>query len=180
MFFKLFLLFAIIPVVEIAILIKIGGIIGAFYTVAIVIGTAIIGAYLVRLQGVSIMLRFQNNLQQGIFPAEEMIDGAMALVAGAVLLTPGLITDIIGFTLLLPPTRKIIKGSVKKFIKSRAVSFTHAGPGGPHGGGPHAGGPFGRGPHGTGGCGGSTREEGGIIEGEWEHPREPEDEERED
>ena len=72
MFFKLFILFALIPVIELAILIKVGSIIGIGYTILLVIGTAMIGAYLVRLEGLNIMLRFQKNISEGIFPAEEI------------------------------------------------------------------------------------------------------------
>ena len=83
-----------------------GSIIGVGYTVLLVIGTAMIGAYLVRLEGLNIMTRFQKNMNEGIFPAEEIFDGAMVLVSGALLLTPGLVTDIFGFLLVFPPSRK--------------------------------------------------------------------------
>jgi UPF0716 protein FxsA len=119
LFFKLFILFALIPVIELAILIKVGSVIGVGYTILLVIGTAMIGAYLVRLEGLNIMLRFQKNMSEGIFPAEEIFEGAMVLVSGALLLTPGLVTDITGFLLVFPPSRKIIKGYLKSFIKGR-------------------------------------------------------------
>ena len=124
MFFKLFILFAIIPVIELAILIKVGSIIGVGYTILLVIGTAMIGAYLVRLEGLNIMLRFQKNMSEGIFPAEEIFDGAMVLVSGALLLTPGLMTDVTGFALVFPPSRKVIKGYLKSFVKSRTRTIT--------------------------------------------------------
>lgn len=121
MFFKLFLLFAVIPVIEIAILVKVGTIIGALPTILLVIATAAIGAYLVRLEGLSIMTRIQKNRSEGIFPAEELMDGALVLVAGAVLLTPGLITDCLGFLLVFPPTRRFFKGFASSFVKGRMV-----------------------------------------------------------
>ena len=103
---------------------KVGSIIGVGYTILLVIGTAMIGAYLVRLEGLNIMLRFQKNMSEGIFPAEEIFDGAMVLVSGALLLTPGLMTDITGFLLVFPPSRKVIKGYLKSFIKARTKTIT--------------------------------------------------------
>jgi UPF0716 protein FxsA len=124
LFFKLFILFALIPVIELAILIKVGSIIGVGYTILLVIGTAMIGAYLVRLEGLNIMLRFQKNMSEGIFPTEEIFDGAMVLVSGALLLTPGLVTDTVGFALVFPPSRKVIKGYLKSFVKARTRTIT--------------------------------------------------------
>ena len=106
MFFKLFFLFALIPVIELAILIKVGSFIGVGYTILLVIGTAMVGAYLVKLEGLNIMLRFQKNMSEGIFPTEEIFDGAMVLVSGALLLTPGLVTDITGFLAGIPAIKK--------------------------------------------------------------------------
>ncbi len=119
MFYKLFLLFAIIPVVELAILIKVGTVIGAGYTVLLVLSTAAIGAYLVKLEGIGIMARFQRNINEGAFPAEEIFDGAMVLVAGAVLITPGLITDLLGFILVFAPTREILKKHIRRYIERK-------------------------------------------------------------
>ena len=124
MFFKLFILFALIPVIELAILIKVGSHIGVGYTLLLVIGTAIVGAYLVRLEGFNIMGRFQRNVNEGIFPTEEIFDGAMVLVSGALLLTPGLLTDITGFLLVFPPSRGVIKGYLKKYIKAHSKTIT--------------------------------------------------------
>ncbi len=178
MFFKLFLLFAIIPIVEIAVLVKLGTVIGGWYTILLVITTAIIGAYLVRIEGLSIMTRIQKSLKEGVFPAEELIDGALVLVAGAVLITPGLFTDFLGFCLVAPPIRKLFKGPIKAFLKKRAVMGA-ATMGGPFGsGGMGMGGPFG--PGGTGGQGGpfagggeelkETKTPPGSKNAEWENP----------
>jgi UPF0716 protein FxsA len=117
MLFKLFLLFSIVPVIELAILIQIGGYIGIPYTMALVIGTAIIGAYMVRHEGLSVMYRFKQNMQTGQFPAEEILDGALILVAGALLLTPGILTDVIGFLLVFPLSRLYIKDFIKERIR---------------------------------------------------------------
>ncbi len=122
MFGKLLLLFLIIPVVELILLIKIGTVIGTLNTILLVISTAFIGAYLVKTEGLNVMQRFQSNLNHGVFPAEEIFDGAMILVAGALLVTPGILTDIVGFVLVIPPTRAVIKKFIRKFVEKRFVT----------------------------------------------------------
>ena len=119
MFFKLFLLFTIIPVVELALLIKIGTVIGTLNTVILVIFTALVGAYLVKIEGISVLTRFQQNMLEGVFPAEEIFDGALILIAGALLVTPGVATDVIGFLLVFPLSREIIKKHLKRYVRNR-------------------------------------------------------------
>ncbi len=103
-----FIAFLIIPFVEIYLLLQIGGIVGVFPTIALVVLTAIIGAGLLRQQGLATWQRFQDNLAKGTLPAYEMVEGPILLVGGALLLTPGFFTDIIGFACLIPPMRKKI------------------------------------------------------------------------
>ncbi len=117
MFAKLFLIFTIIPVIELTLLIKVGSYIGAINTVLVVILTAAIGAYMVRMEGIGVMYRIQKNMQEGIFPGDELISGMMILVAGALLLTPGFFTDVIGFVMLVPVSREFIKKIAKRYIK---------------------------------------------------------------
>ena len=119
MFFKLLLLFTLIPVIELAILIKTGTIIGTLNTIIIIIITAVVGAYMVRLEGIGVMYRIQKNLAEGIFPAEELIDGLIIFAAGALLLTPGFVTDITGFIMVFPVSRNIVKKLVIKYLKKR-------------------------------------------------------------
>jgi UPF0716 protein FxsA len=119
MFFRLFLLFTIVPVIELGLLIKIGSIIGAFNTIAIVILTAVVGAYMVKLEGLGVMTRIQMNLNEGVFPAEELINGMMILLAGALLLTPGFFTDVLGFLLVFPASRSILKKYIKRYLEGR-------------------------------------------------------------
>ncbi len=114
---KLFLLFAIVPALELYLLIKVGGRIGAFNTIGLVIITAAVGAYMVKLEGLNVMLRFQQHMREGLFPADEIFDGALLLVAGALLVTPGLLTDLVGFLVVIPPTRAIIKKIIEKKLK---------------------------------------------------------------
>lgn len=126
MFGKLFLLFALVPVAEIYVLVSVGGAIGAFPTIALVILTALAGAHLARLQGMSIMLRIRENLDQGFMPAEELLDGLLVFLAGMVLLAPGFLTDICGLLILLPGTRGIFKQWLrKKFDQWRQSPNVH-------------------------------------------------------
>lgn len=107
-------LFLLIPIIEIFFLIKAGEIIGVFPTIVLVVLTAVIGAGLLRQQGLSTLARFQNNLSQGKLPAQEMIEGILLAVGGALLMTPGFVTDAIGFLCLLPFSRKYIAGIIMK------------------------------------------------------------------
>jgi UPF0716 protein FxsA len=122
MFFTLFLIFAVIPLIELGILIKIGTVIGTLNTITLVILTAAIGAYMVRMEGIGVLSRIQHNMQEGQFPAEELINGAMVLVAGALLLTPGVCTDVIGFLMVIPVSRNVIKRLIKRYIEKKISS----------------------------------------------------------
>lgn len=104
----LFLIFLLIPAIEIWFLIKVGGVVGAGWTIFLVVATAIIGAGLVRTQGLSAIGRIQKELASGGMPAAEMLQGIFLLIAGALLLTPGFFTDAIGFFLLFPPFRQYL------------------------------------------------------------------------
>jgi len=104
----LFLLFLLIPLVEIYFLIKVGNVIGAVPTIALVVFTALLGAMLLRFQGLATLTRSQRVLAQGQLPALEMLEGVLLVFAGALLLTPGFVTDTIGFALLLPPLRRAL------------------------------------------------------------------------
>ncbi len=104
----IFLFFLIVPFVEIYLLLQIGGIIGVFPTIFMVVFTAALGAWLLRQQGFATWMRFQENLNRGEIPAYEMIEGPMLLVGGALLLTPGFFTDAFGFACLVPGLRRKI------------------------------------------------------------------------
>jgi UPF0716 protein FxsA len=114
MLLKLFLAFTLIPIIEIYLLIEVGGVIGALNTVALVIATGFAGAFLARLQGMQTMMRVRSSLQQGIMPAEQLLDALIIFVAGIVLLTPGFITDAAGLLLLIPQTRNYFKRFLKQ------------------------------------------------------------------
>jgi UPF0716 protein FxsA len=105
----LFLLFTVVPAVEIYLLIQVGSAIGGLNTVIILLTMGVLGAYCVRTQGVSTLFRIQRALAEGRFPADELIDGAMVLVGGILLITPGYLSDAVGITFILPPTRSLWK-----------------------------------------------------------------------
>lgn len=116
MFFKLFLLFAVMPIVEISLLIHVSDSIGGWNTVALVILTAFVGATLVKQQGMETLKAAQAELNQGAMPAQHIAEGLLLLIAGVLLITPGLITDAIGFAFTLPITRPLIaKWLLSKF-----------------------------------------------------------------
>lgn len=121
-----FLAFLIIPFVEIYLLLQIGGLVGVFPTIALVVLTAIIGANLLRQQGLATWQRFQENLAKGQIPAYEMVEGPILLVGGALLLTPGFFTDIVGFTCLIPPVRRKIAQYIieKRLVQTVAPGQT--------------------------------------------------------
>lgn len=114
MLFKLFLCFTLIPVIELYLLIKTGILIGGFNTILLVIFTGFAGAWLARMEGINTMMKLRTNLQNGLMPAEEMLDAAIIFLAGAVLITPGLLTDCFGLLLLWPVTRNKFKQLLRK------------------------------------------------------------------
>ena len=117
MLFKLILLFTIVPIVELAILIKLGTYIGVFNTILIVIFTGVVGAALARIQGLKTLYQIQERLTEGQLPTGHILDGFLILAAGLLLLTPGLITDTIGFLILIPVTRKLFKEYCIRWFK---------------------------------------------------------------
>ncbi len=106
MFRLLFILFLVVPLVEIYFLIKVGDVIGAAWTIFAVVATAVIGAGLLRIQGASTLLRAQSNMLKGSLPAMEMMEGFVLALSGVLLLTPGFFTDTFGFLLLIPQVRR--------------------------------------------------------------------------
>ena len=119
MFLRLLLLFTVVPLVELFILVKLGSVVGVVPTVGLVIFTGILGAWLARQQGFRVLKRLRTDLDQGRLPAEALVDGLLILIAGAVLLTPGLITDGLGFFLLIPQGRAAVRKAVTKRFANR-------------------------------------------------------------
>ncbi len=109
---KLLLLFVIVPAAELALLIQAGIYLGTWPTLALIVFTGIVGAYLARRQGLSVLTRAQEQMDRGELPAGSLADGVMILVAGALLMTPGILTDAFGFSLLVPGFRNLIKDTL--------------------------------------------------------------------
>lgn len=123
---KLFILFITVPLIELYTLITIGKTIGAFNTFALVIGTGALGAYLAKREGFAVWAKIQTELKEGNLPKNELIDGVLLFVAGVVLITPGVFTDIFGLILLTPQGRAIVRGYLSKHFKG-GVSIQTAG-----------------------------------------------------
>jgi UPF0716 protein FxsA len=119
MFLKLFSLFLIIPLVEVYLLVKIGGIIGALNTVLIILITATLGAYLTKSQGFRVLRQIQDATRQGYMPGNELLHGFFVLIGGFALLTPGFLTDAIGLSMLIPPIREIYVKLAKEMIRKK-------------------------------------------------------------
>ncbi|MEE9193715.1 MAG: FxsA family protein [Thermodesulfobacteriota bacterium] len=122
MFIRLLAVFIVIPLIELIILVKVGSYIGLWPTILIVVLTGIVGASLARYQGFIIINKIRSDVSSGRVPARELIDGLLVLIGGIVLLTPGFITDICGFFLLIPFTRNLIKGFVRSQFE-RMVNY---------------------------------------------------------
>jgi len=117
----LFILFFLVPLIEIYILIQVGNVIGAGWTIFSVVFTAVLGAFLIRKQGFSTFQRLQQRLNAGEIPAREIVDGFCLLIAGALLMTPGFFTDSMGFALLVPPVRTLIYNRISHSAQIRVV-----------------------------------------------------------
>jgi len=122
MLLKLILIFTIVPFIELSLLIELGSVIGTLPTILVVVITGVIGAFMARIAGLSVLFKIQENLRQGIFPRDELFDGVLILIGGAFLLTPGLLTDALGFFLLLPPGRSAVKKWLQEILKRRIDS----------------------------------------------------------
>ncbi len=114
MLFKLFLCFTLIPMIELFILIQMGTVIGSINTLLLVIASGFFGAWLARMEGIQTMLKVRTSLQQGIMPAEDLMDALIIYAAGVVLITPGLLTDMTGLLLLWSPTRNRFKNFLRQ------------------------------------------------------------------
>lgn len=120
------LLFLVVPALEVYLFVQVGGVIGGLWTGLLVIATAVLGAWLLRLQGIATLQRMQRNLGRGELPAVELVEGVVLLVAGALLLTPGFFTDGIGFLALFPPVRH----RLALRLLDRVLVAPHGAPGG--------------------------------------------------
>lgn len=121
MFLRLLLLLTVVPLVELVILLRLAQRFSWQATVALVIVTGILGAWLARREGLKALVRIQTDLAQGVPPVAAVVDGALILAAGLVLVTPGILTDLCGFALLIPPIRRWVRGRLAEAFKKRMV-----------------------------------------------------------
>jgi len=125
--FLLVALFIAVPIAELAVIIQVGQAIGVWWTIAILVADSVLGSVLMRSQGRAAWRRFNAALRAGRAPAREVADGVLIIFGGALLLTPGFLTDIFGLLFLLPPTRAVIR---RLFLRQamRRITVTMAGP----------------------------------------------------
>jgi UPF0716 protein FxsA len=120
MFLRLLALFTLVPLIELFLLIEIGRRIGFPATIGLVLGTGVLGAWLARREGLKTLQRVQAEWREGRVPTQALVDGILILIAGAVLLTPGLLTDLAGFFLLLPFGRRVVGRAAVDFFRRRS------------------------------------------------------------
>ncbi len=162
MFPILLLLFIFVPIIEIGLFIQVGGFLGLWPTIALVLITAFVGASLVRSQGIQTLMSVQGRLQQGEMPAQQILEGVMLAVAGVLLLTPGFMTDALGMLVLLPAPRAIIaKKMMEKMVVKNMSGGFHAGGQAGFGQSPFGDEPFNRDPF-------DQSKGGNTFEGEFE------------
>ncbi|CAH7383886.1 Protein affecting phage T7 exclusion by the F plasmid [Vibrio chagasii] len=162
MFPILLLLFIFVPIIEIGLFIQVGGFLGLWPTIALVLITAFVGASLVRSQGIQTLMSVQGRLQQGEMPAQQILEGVMLAVAGVLLLTPGFMTDALGMLVLLPAPRAMIaKKMMEKMVVKNMSGGFHAGGQAGFGQAPFGQDPFNRDPF-------EQSKDGNTFEGEFE------------
>ncbi|SUI93443.1 FxsA family protein [Shewanella morhuae] len=165
MFFIIFLLFVLIPVIELSVLIRVGEVLGTWTTIGLVLFTAVLGVSLVRSQGLSTLMQVQQKLARGEAPGQEIVEGMMLAMAGILLVIPGFVTDIIGLLLLTPLTRKPIAALLFKRMQLRVVAGLQGGfQAGPSPFGPKPQDPFSQAPFDD-----SVKKDGNVFEGDFEH-----------
>jgi UPF0716 protein FxsA len=132
MFFRLFLLFTCVPLLELYLLLQIGSVIGALNTILLVIFTGMLGAFLAQREGIRTLQTIQSLLAQGEMPGEALLDALLILMAGFVLITPGILTDLLGFLLLMPGgrahVRKWLRGYLENKLSSGHIRVTYKEP----------------------------------------------------
>ncbi len=121
----LFLVFVVTPIVELAVIVQVAGSAGVLNTIGLLVLVSMVGAWLVRREGLGILRRAQQEAAQGRIPGREIVDGLLVLGAGALMLTPGFVTDVVGLTLLFPPTRALVRAvSTRRLARSMASGRT--------------------------------------------------------
>ena len=116
----LFLLFVVAPIAELAVIVQVAGSLGVLNTIGLLVAVSIIGAWLAKREGLGVLRRIQATTARGHAPSREVADGALILLAGALMIAPGFISDAIALLLLIPPTRAVFRGAVLRSISRRS------------------------------------------------------------
>ncbi|MGH9163952.1 MAG: FxsA family protein [Acidimicrobiales bacterium] len=115
----LFLLFLVLPFVELYVILQVGQAIGVLNTIGLLLVVSAVGAWLVKREGIGVVRRAQQRMAEGVLPGRELVDGVLIVFAGALLITPGFVTDVVGVALLLPPVRAVLRGGVIRALGRR-------------------------------------------------------------
>ena len=126
MFLLVFLLIILVPVLELIVMFKVAGAFGWLETLSVLVLISFVGAWLVRRQGLSMLMRIQRELSEGTVPTKSVVDGLLLLVAGVLLLTPGFVSDVFGILLVLPPTRIALRTALIRRYRSRIEVYRGA------------------------------------------------------
>ena len=118
----LLLLFIVVPIVELAVIIQVGQALGVVETLVLMVVVSVVGAWLVKREGIGVWRRAQRQLDTGGVPGRELVDAMLIMLAGALLLTPGFISDCLGILLLLPPVRAGLRGLVIRRLRRRVIA----------------------------------------------------------
>ena len=113
--------FLVVPLVELAVILQVGHAIGALETVALLLAVSVVGGWLVKREGVGVLRRISAAVQGGKVPGRELADGALIILAGALLITPGFLSDVLGILLLLPPVRAVLRPLLVSALARRAI-----------------------------------------------------------
>ncbi len=125
----LVLVFIAVPLIELYIIVETAGSIGTLQTIALLVLVSVVGAWMVKAQGLAVLWRVRGKLAEGRMPGKELVDGALVLLAGALMLTPGFVTDGVGLLLLFPPTRMAIRPLVIRRFRRRVAYYGPEAPG---------------------------------------------------
>ena len=121
MFAALALLFLVVPFIELFVLIQVGQAIGALPTIALLVVVSVVGAWLVKREGLGVIRRAQEQIRRGQVPGAELVDGVLILIAGALMLSPGFFTDVFGIALMIPPVRAALRALASRQLSRRAA-----------------------------------------------------------
>ncbi len=119
---RLFLLFTVVPLVELYLLIAVGRVLGPMATIGLVLVTGAVGAWFARLEGARVIRRWQEAIARQQIPKDGVIDGFLIFVGGLLLITPGILTDLAGLSMVMPPTRRVISGFVRRWFERQIAA----------------------------------------------------------